>query len=122
MTTLRRQQMFKQQVVTDCPHTRKAQGVVLMSPELISQLAAAVHDVDEWAILLTGERRRQGYEVEVTGYRLPLQKRSGGEVMLPEFDLESDVVGVIHSHHKLGAFFSTTDKTKLNLRFPMSIV
>lgn len=115
--------MFKQQVVTDCPHTRRAQGVVLMSPELISQLAAAVCDDDEWAIILTGERRRQGYEVEVTGYRLPPQTRGGAEVVIAEFDLEPDDVGVIHCHPgNIGVFFSRTDKTTLNPRFPISIV
>lgn len=93
-----------------------------MTPELIAALASAVTDDDEWAIVLTGERRQGGYEVEVTGYHIPPQDRSGGHVSVKEFDLEADVVGVIHSHHSLGAFFSTTDTGTLNPRFPISIV
>lgn len=114
--------MFTIKPVQSCPMTRKSLGIVLMTPELISELAAAVTDKDEWAILLTGERRKGGYEVEVTGYEIPPQERSGGHVSLPEFDLTPDIVGVIHSHHHMGAFFSDIDKPTLNTRFPTSIV
>lgn len=115
--------MFKPKTkVESCPYTRKSHGVVRMSPSLIAQLASAVSDPDEWAIVLQGTREQRGYEVIVTGYRVPPQTRSCGHVELPEMDLEDDDIGVIHSHHKLGAFFSGTDKTQLNPRFPVSIV
>lgn len=114
--------MFKIQPIKSCPHSRKSQGIVLMQPSLIAELAAAVTDKDEWAILLHGERRKGGYEVEVTHYSIPPQKRSGGHVDIAEFDLDASVVGVIHSHHHLGAFFSTIDTSTLNPRFPVSIV
>ena len=122
--------MFKLKPVENCPHTRKSCGVVNMSPELISQLAAAVYDVDEWAIVLTGERRENGYVIDVTDYFVPPQERSGGNVVVRDVDTDANgyledgrrVVGVIHSHHTMGAFFSRTDVTTLNTRFPMSIV
>lgn len=108
--------------VEECPYTRESHGIVRMSPTMIAELAAAVHDVDEWAIVLQGTREQRGYLVNITGYRVPEQTRSSGHVELPPMDLEPEDVGVIHSHHKLGAFFSTTDTATLNPRFPMSIV
>lgn len=114
--------MFKIKPITSCPHSRKSTGIVLMQPSLVAELAAAVTDKDEWAILLHGERRKDGYEVEVKDYSIPPQSRSGGHVSIAEFDLEADVVGVIHSHHSMGSFFSTIDTSTLNPRFPISIV
>lgn len=108
--------------VSECPYTRQSHGIVRMSPTLIAELAAAVHDADEWAIVLQGTREQRGYLVNITGYRVPEQTRSSGHVELPPMDLEPEDVGVIHSHHRLGAFFSTTDTATLNPRFPMSIV
>lgn len=123
--------MFKLKPVKNCPHTRRSVGIVNMSPELISQLAAAVYDVDEWAIVLTGEKHADGYVIDVTGYLVPPQDRSGSNVVVKDVDIDHitgclpdgrRAVGVIHSHHKLGAFFSKTDHDTLNTRFPMSIV
>lgn len=114
--------MISLKPVKDCPHSRKAIGVVSMPPELIAQLAAAVKDTDEWAILLLGERLNNGYEVNVSDYRVPPQSRSGGHVSIDEFDNDAEIVGVVHSHHSMGAFFSGTDTATLNPRFPVSIV
>lgn len=123
--------MFKLKPVEDCPHTRKSCGIVYMSPELISQLAAAVYDEDEWAIVLTGERHENGYVIDVLDYFIPPQERSSGNVVVKDVDIDHStgclpdgrrVVGVIHSHHNMGAFFSGVDRTTLNTRFPMSIV
>lgn len=114
--------MIKLLTVSDCPMTRKSTGIVRMTPELISALATAVQDKDEWAIVLTGERKDRGYDINVTGYFIPDQDRSGGHVDVKEFDLDLDVVGVIHSHNSMGAFFSSIDTATLNPRFPMSIV
>jgi hypothetical protein len=41
---------------------------------------------------------------------------------LPDIEEDPDVIGVLHSHHSMGAFFSSTDKTKLNPKYPVSIV
>lgn len=108
--------------VKDCPHTRKAVGIVRMSPTLIAELASAVTDKDEWAIVCQGERLGGGYEVVIKSWSIPPQDRSSGHVSIKEFDLNLEDVLVIHSHHHLGAFFSTIDTSTLNPRFPVSIV
>ena len=113
---------FKIPVVSECPYSRRSSGVVRMTPELISALAAAVSDQDEWAIVCKGERTERGYLLNITSYWLPDQDRSGGHVSVKEFEREIDDILVIHSHHSMGAFFSTTDTGQLNPRFPASIV
>lgn len=118
-------------MVKKCPHTKPAKGVVRMSPELISMLAAAVQDKDEWAIILKGTRSADGFEADVTSFWMPDQDRSGGHVDIKEYDgfeivngvaKPNDDIGVIHSHNKMGAYFSSIDEDKLNPRFPISIV
>lgn len=113
--------MFKLTVMKSCPWTHGA-GVVKLEPALIALLAGAVYETDEWAIVLTGKRSSDGYEVEVEDYFIPPQERMGQHVSVGEIDLTPEVVGVIHSHHHMGAFWSPTDKEELNTRFPISIV
>ncbi len=109
-------------LVHKCPHVTPAKGIVRMSSDLISALAAAVHDNDEWAIVCKGTRSEDGFEATVTSWRLPPQDRCSGSVDIKEFDQEPDDILVIHSHHHMGAFFSGTDENKLNPRFRISIV
>lgn len=114
--------MFKLPVAHDCPHTRKSRGVILLQPEMVAALSGAVHDKDEWAIVLQGIKSDDGYEITVTGYRLPEQERTGGHVDLSKDALQLEDVAVLHSHCDFGARFSTLDVDKLNTRYPASIV
>ena len=117
--------MLKVKPITNCPHTRKSVGIVNMQPALLAQLSAAVHDEDEWAIILTGERHSDGYVIDVTGYFIPPQTRSGASVQVGAVDVDhtTNIVGVIHCHPgNIGVYFSSTDVNTLNTRFPMSIV
>lgn len=117
--------MFKQQVVKDCPVTRGSRGMVRIEPEVLAELAGTLEDEKgwEWAVLLHGRRDADGWDVLVEAISVPPQERDGTEVDIDEkVELAGDVVGVLHSHHGMGAFFSGTDRTQLNPRFPMSIV
>lgn len=114
--------MFELKTVYDCPVTRGSLGVMTMPPDLIGMIAGAVRDKVEWAVLLNGTRSEDGYEVTVERFTVPVQERSGTHAVIREVELADDVVGVMHSHHTMGAFFSTTDKNTLNPRFPSSIV
>jgi len=118
-------------MVKSCPHVKPSKGIVRLSSELISMLAAAVDDKDEWAIILKGTRSDDGYDATVTSFWLPEQDRSGGHVSVKEYDgfeiidgvvKQDDNIGVIHSHNSMGAFFSSLDRDKLNPRYPISIV
>lgn len=113
--------MFKVPRVYSCPHT-KGNGVVHITPEVIAELAGAVLEKDEWAVLLLGERSEDGRDVVVNDLRVPPQKRSSGDVDVDDVVITPDIVGVAHSHHHMGAWMSVTDNETLNPRFAVSIV
>lgn len=114
---------FEIETVEECPVTKGSTGVMTMTADHIATIAGAVRDKIEWMVLLHGERSTDGYEVRVDRFTVPPQYRSGAEVELAEnITLPADCVGVMHSHHSMGAFFSRTDLTELNPRFPSSIV
>jgi proteasome lid subunit RPN8/RPN11 len=110
-------------VVESCPYTASGTGVLKLSHEVIKVLAGAVYDKLEWIALLEGTRSENGLEVSVTGLRIPLQERSHAACELVRQEpLGPEIVGVVHSHHNMRAFFSVTDHDTLNTRFPLSIV
>jgi proteasome lid subunit RPN8/RPN11 len=119
----------KHPIAHDCPHTRKSNGVILLSQEMVAALSGAVRDPDEWAIVLQGTKSDDGYEITVTDYRLPEQERTGGHVDLSKDSVQTPFsnpkgndVAVLHSHCDFGARFSSLDVDKLNTRYPASIV
>lgn len=115
--------MIKIPVVHQCPYTGAGMGVARVSHEVLAILAGAVHDHEEWMAFLVGKRSPDGLDVTVTELRVPQQYRSQANCeTVKEEPLLPDVVGVVHSHHNMTAFFSNTDDTKLNPRFPISIV
>lgn len=115
--------MIKIKVVDDCPYTRSGMGVLKLSHYVIGIIAGAVYDKDEWMAFLVGKRSEDGLEVIVDGLEIPEQYRGYGNCeLVNKEDLDPQIVGVIHSHHSLGAFFSGTDNKELNPRFPVSIV
>lgn len=114
---------FAIEVVKECPVTRGSSGVLTMTADQVAMVAGAVRDKIEWMVLLHGQRSEDGYEVRVDRFTVPVQYRSSGEVELAQdIVLPADCVGVMHSHHRMGAFFSSTDTNELNPRFPSSIV
>lgn len=120
--------MFKQTVVKDCPITRGSRGVVRIEPRVLAELAGALEDERgmEWAVWLHGSKSEDGLEVAVTEISVPPQERTSGDVDVADGDGEvkqpRDCMGVLHSHHEMGAWMSGTDVTKLNPRYALSIV
>lgn len=117
--------LIKVGVVKACPYAAGSQGILRIPTGIVAQMAHTVrHEAhNEWAIILLGKREENGLVVTVEDFLVPAnQQRSGGEVDLPHITLSSDVVGVVHSHHSMGAFFSEKDRTELNTRFPVSLV
>lgn len=118
--------MFKIETVKGCPVTAGTLGRLVVPTWLIGELAGTLERErgEEWLVLLRGDRSADGLEVVVREISIPAdQTRDGGSVDLPGgVDRGDDVVGVLHSHHEMGAFFSKTDHTQLNPRFPLSIV
>src|SRR5678815_3182647 len=110
-------------VVPSCPHTMTGKGVLRLEHSVIAMLAGAVYDRNEWIALLIGTRSEDGLDVIVDDLRIPLQERGYASCeLVREEPIENGVVGVVHSHHNMTAFFSHTDDTTLNPRFPVSLV
>lgn len=115
--------MFKIPMIEKCPYTPVGQGILRLAHPVIANLAGAISDSDEWLALLVGTRSPNGMDITVTEMRIPLQERSHAQCSLVNKEpLTPDIVGVVHSHHSMGAFFSATDDNELNPRFPVSIV
>ena len=76
----------------------------------------------EWLAYLVGKQTADGYIG--TDILIPKQEQSSGTVDLDpteEADLHS-VIGTIHSHHSMGAFFSGTDDAFIVPNHPVAIV
>jgi len=117
--------MFKRTIVKTCPVVKASRAIMRVPADLVREwngLLRAEKDC-EWLALLTGERSEGGLLVEIDGMIIPQnQERSVAQVILPEGDEPERVVGVIHSHHGMGATFSGIDWATLNNRFWSSIV
>lgn len=124
--------------VEECPVARQSKGLIEIDPEILGWLAGAVRkEPDEWLVILLGEYDQGGLHVIVDDvYVPPRQYRTTGTCRVNENEnslegLPDHIVprtaGVLHSHHKMGANFSSGqggDKGPdgVNNTFPMSIV
>lgn len=116
--------MFTIPLATNCPRTRGGQGRIYIPTDILVQLSSTLKDQKglEWALLLCGKRESNGREIWVEGFEVPSQTRSSGAVDLDTFDLEEWHVGALHSHHSMGAYFSSKDIGDYNKKFGCSIV
>jgi proteasome lid subunit RPN8/RPN11 len=116
--------MFEITAVKDCPVTRASVGRVRVKKWILGELLGTLlrEPSQEWAVWLVGTRSENGLDVVVDGAKVPTQRRSVGNVVIPQMEIPSEVVGVLHSHHGMGAFFSGTDNQEFNTRYALSIV
>lgn len=113
---------FVAPIVTDCPEVKANRGVIHMPHPILASLAGAVKDEDqEWLVIFKGTR--MGLETHINEMLVPKQERSQARVAFNGvIEYDSQHVAILHSHHTMGAFFSATDITDINGRFPISIV
>lgn len=78
----------------------------------------------EWLGYLVGEVDRVHNNVYIEDIIIPRQRVSSGAVTNVEYEWNEGlpIIGVIHSHHGMGAFFSGTDDTYINQNHDVSIV
>lgn len=117
--------LFKLETVTSCPITRASQGKILLRAFIVQAIRDCLikERGEEWLIVLTGTRSDDGLDIQCDGIIIPeKQQRSTANVTIDEMDVTPEMVCVLHSHHSMGAFFSGTDNTRLNPKFPSSIV
>lgn len=72
----------------------------------------------EWLAYLTGDKET----MIVSDMIIPKQSVSTANVFVIERPVDENIIGVIHSHHGMGAFFSGTDDSYINMNNDMSIV
>lgn len=116
--------MIEIEKVVSCPVTKATRGIIEIEPDVISQLAGAVWDKDEWMTIGLGERKEGGLRVIIDElWTPPKQIRKSSHVrpykgdepteeeMFPDWVLERMVCG-IHSHHTMSAKFSGSFNSK----------
>lgn len=121
--------MFKMSTVSTCPVAKACRGRLAIDEEILGWFAGAAEDSLEWLALLLGTASEDGFDVRVDNLFVPtVQERSHGSCDVEDRDIpqgiREHIVGIVHSHHSMGAFFSGTDRGDdgVNARFPVSIV
>ena len=77
----------------------------------------------EWIGYLVGEIAKKTEDFFIEDIAVPPHKESVyASAEAEPFNIPDRCVGVIHSHHSMGAFHSATDKGHVDKNFPVSIV
>ena len=74
----------------------------------------------EWLAYLMGEKKVDDFFVEDISVP-PHAEASGGSAEAVPFHQPEGCLGVIHSHHSMGAFHSGTDNDYVDRNFPVSV-
>ncbi len=91
------------------------------TPKHKIQLLMNEYTHQEWLAYLKG-RISEKSNIFVEDISIPPHaSASGGEAEAEPFHIPKDCVGVIHSHHGMGAFHSGTDQAYVDKNFPVSI-
>lgn len=116
--------MFDIEVIGACPVARTTFGEIVFKPEAIAEIVGllASEGNQEWAAFGWGRVEKEGRSIVVERLTFPAQDRSSGEVVIEEHNQTSELVLVLHSHHEMGAFFSSTDLNELNPLYRSSVV
>lgn len=102
-----------------CPHIS---GAIVLSDLTFDKITALMEHFDtEWLAYLVG--RWVGEDAYVTDLNIPSQEVTSTSVdKVDSREMPEDCIGVIHSHVRMGAFFSGTDDTWINDNHNVSIV
>lgn len=92
-----------------------------VAPRQKIELLMEAYPSQEWLGYLKG-RISEKKNVFVEDLEIPPHKEANGASAEAEpFHIPKDCVGIIHSHHSMGAFHSGTDQTYVDKNFPVSI-
>ncbi len=107
-------------IVTECGRKPTANISIIISRVVKNKIDLLMKKFPhtEWLAYLLGDKDSRF----VTDLYLPEQRVTGGDVTVTGSCDEPNVIGVIHSHHNMGAFFSGTDDTYINSNYDISIV
>ncbi len=75
----------------------------------------------EWLAYLVGKMSKKLYLVKDISVP-PHEEASGGSCLAAPFHIPDRCIGIIHSHHHMGAFHSGTDANNIDRNYLLSIV
>ncbi len=109
--------------VKSCELADKAELVVVLPSTLHRKVAALSESMDgkEWLGYLVGKEEPAGM-FTVTQIDVPKQTVTSSHVDVDEPSLRKDVIGTLHSHHNMGAFFSGTDDEYIGANHVVMVV
>jgi len=110
-------------MITEC--SKAPESVKVKIHRLVSEKISILMDLfptTEWLGYLTGMNEND--IIIVNDILIPTQTASSGSVTNIDFSVPNgiSIIGVIHSHHGIGAFFSGTDNEWINQNHNLSIV
>ena len=112
------------QTVNSCELCDQRPPVVEITPSLLvkTETLLGKYPHKEWIAYLVGNQNDNLYRL--TDLRIPKQEQSSATSDIDEADQtdQADVIGTIHSHHTMGAFFSGTDDKYLVPNHPVAII
>lgn len=108
----------KEETVSACGLVEDAE--ILLSPTAHSKIETLLFTIDtEWLAFLVG--KQEGTTVTISDIVVPEQEVAHSYCETVEAEPEG-YVGIIHSHHTLGVFRSTTDKDSVDTNNVVSII
>jgi len=108
--------------IDKCPSCEeKVHVLISRSTKHKIQAMMDVMGKDEWLGLLIGQKQDENWYI--SNLYIPKQEVSSvTATKKAEEDEPDDVLGIIHSHHDMGTFWSGTDEKHANSNFDLSIV
>lgn len=107
-------------IVGECGHKPNTTSVITFSRAVKSKidLLMKAYPSLEWLAYLVGDAET----LLITDLIIPEQNVTGASVHVTGPHDNTNVIGVIHSHNTMGAFFSGTDNTYINGNHGISVV
>lgn len=109
------------ETIEQCPYMENDQKVIIETNA--KHKIEAMMDVmgsDEWIGLLKGVKDED--KMIVKDLHIPKQKVSSARAKKTDKVEPKETIGVIHSHHDMGSFFSGTDEENVNQNYNLSLV
>lgn len=101
--------------IKGCPIVDSAKPTVEMPHEMFLQWIHLTHAFDtEWIAYLKGRLRPEDSVWVIESMYFPKQKANGAHVDAEDEKIEDGVIGSVHSHVGMKAFFSTEDEKHFN--------
>jgi len=111
-------------VVKSCEVCEQEGIKVMLSPDVYEQIRAMCDFMDktEWLGYLIGTKEKGSPNYKITGITIPEQEVSASTVDVKVPGELTGVVGTVHSHGNMGAFFSGTDSDYIGSNHDVMVV